>query len=189
MSPPTPTQTFSTFSITDADNIYNGEIQLLDEFNDFNSEYANYIRCNYNNKYKNNNNIEPLLDENGDILTCSRYELRGDSVLKKYTLLRQKIIQLNNNIQKMPKKNQVITLPNGDTVNPMNVVPEIKTLQTNENTNIRLRNELDNNLYELNEYENSIALHKKKILDSTIYASLLWTTGATILVLLVFKYM
>ena len=158
----------------DSDEVYNIDNRILDQFNEFNAEYANYVRCNYNNTHANDPNHPPLLDPNGDQLYCSANQLNGNNVLKKYNALNASLLQLNSKISDMP------------TNSDQNPVPDINTLQTTQNQIIQLRTQIDHDLNELNEHENSIAFSKRKVLDSSVYATLLWTTAATILVLVVF---
>ena len=173
------------YETSDADDVYNIDNEMLDQFNDFNAEYANYVRCNYNNKNENNPNISQLLDLNGNVLQCTVNQLNGQNVLKKYNELNDNILKLNQTLSSMP--------PQGNTVPEVLDVQTLQstqtTLQTKQTDLVKLRSQIDSDLNELNEYENSISLSKRKVLDSNIYATLLWTTAATILVLLVFKNM
>ena len=159
----------------DADDVYTIDNEILDQFNDFNAEYANYVRCNYNNTNANNPNISPLLDSNGNSLQCLSNKLNEQTLLKKYNALNTNILKLNSILSSMP--------PQGNT----NI--DVQKLQTKQTDLVKLRSQIDSDLNELNEYENSISLSKRKVLDSNVYATLLWTTAATILVLLVFKSM
>lgn len=166
--------TYTYETSPESDEVYNIDNQILDQFNDFNAEYANYVRCNYNNKHANDPNRPPLLDSNGNQLQCSVNELNGKNVLKKYNELNANLLKLNEILTEMPKNS------------PQNKVPDTKELEDKQKKISKMRNQIDKELNELNEYENSIAFSKKKTLDSTIYASLLWTTAATILILFVF---
>ena len=152
------------------DKIYITEKQILDQLNDFNAEYAKYVRCNYNNNHPN----APLLNTNGQPLQCSGNEESEQKVQEKYDALTQKIADL---------KSQISNIPTSSDQNP---APDINMLKMKQSKIMELRNQIDLDLNELNEHENSIAFSKKKVLDSTLYATLLWTTAATILVLVVF---
>lgn len=158
----------------ESDEIYIKDNQILDELNDFNAEYANYVRCNYNNKYVDEPNHPPLLDTMGKPLQCSNNDEQINKLQKKYDALNKKITDLKDILLRMPTKSY------------QNPVPDVQELQSKQKQIVQLRTQIDNNLNELNEYENSIAFSKRKVLDSSIYATLLWTTAATILVLLVF---
>ena len=115
----------------EADLIYTHDSQLLDQLNDFNSEYAKYVRCNYNNKYNSINNPtgvkrDALLDDNGEPLQCSEDDLNRDKLEEKYELLREKIKELKEKIiNKMPTKSPT--------------VPEVQLLKTKQNEILRER--------------------------------------------------
>ena len=54
---------------------------------------------------------------------------------------------------------------------------------------MRVRNDLDNKLYELNSMEQSLYGDSKLQMDSSIYVTILWTTLATSLVYYMFVHM
>jgi hypothetical protein len=163
------------YETSKSDEVYSIDNEILQQFNEFNAEYAKYVRCNYNNKHANDpTRPPPLLDSNGNQLQCSADELNGQKLLEKYNKLNDNLIKLNSILTEMPTKS------------PQNKVPDTKELKDKQKRIAKMRTQIDKELNELNEYENSIAFSKKKTLDSTIYASLLWTTAATILILFVF---
>jgi hypothetical protein len=72
---------------------------------------------------------------------------------------------------------------------PKENTPTVDYLSTKHKDILIKRIELDNKLNELNNSTNSIVMMKRLETDSTIYATLLWTTLATSLIYYTFRYM
>lgn len=66
---------------------------------------------------------------------------------------------------------------------------EYNTIQTQYNKNLDLRNELEKKMQEIYSLEHSRYANSKLHLDSTIYASVLWTLLATTIIFYMFKKM
>lgn len=192
-----------------SNDIFAMQRELINEINDLNSSYVNYIHCNYNFNYAADTGTQnrPQLSTNG---SCSNYisgsnfsnntlqindkngnnlktvtgvssQKIADILKSNYTTandlsdLRQKYTNLENDIEKY--KQALLNMP---LVSDPSLQPSV--LNDKHNTIVNMRKDLDIKLNELNNSANSQFFDSKIHLDSTVYATLLWSTLATILV-------
>jgi len=152
--------------------LFNKEIDVLNKLNNFNAAFAKFKKCKYNSEhtatdaYKFTNLNCTSSDSDGtnykNILGNSSSGLIKD--INDYTAL----------LNAYPEKNS------GD--------PIVSELSTKHREILTKRADLDNKLNELNNV-NSVSSMKKIETDSTIYATLLWTTLATSLLYYTFTKM
>lgn len=192
-----------------SNDIFAMQRELINEINDLNNAYVNYTHCNYNFHYASDtgNQNRPQLDTNGK---CSNYVDKGnynnntlqivdsngnnlktvtgvssqkiaDIIESNYTTandlsdLKQKYTNLENDIEKY--KQALLHMP---LVSDPSLQPSV--LNDKHNVIVNIRKDLDTKLNELNSSSNSQFFDSKIHLDGTIYATLLWTTLATLLV-------
>ena len=151
--------------------LMNSETALLADLADFNTKYANYIKC---------------LNASGTSITNSqgaKCSLQDSNI--------QTVNDAYNKISQYTTINGTNTLTGGDTYGivsaPLNSMPTtaqydasfnyIKT--TYNNDVLKLRGELDSKMRELYATPDSRIYEYKQSYDSTIYAGILWTILAT----------
>jgi len=185
----------------DTSVLFQKERDVLEKLNTFNQEYSKFQRCNYyylncskNNRgtYDSDTGFCKEMDTNAN--TCSKLTDgdAGDTIFKNtktvsgdtksgastanlnitYTNLNQAIADYKGVLDKVP------------TPGPTQTIDEISEKHSNIQ---KLRNELDVKLGELNMIENSQAAFNKLHMDSTVYATLLWTALATSLLFFTFS--
>ena len=158
--------------------IFNKEIEVLKKLNEFNAAFAKFKKCKYNS-----DQIEPNAFKFD--LTCTSTDNDGSY----YKTI------LFGNSSNGNSSNGLIKDMN-DYTSLLNAYPEkdptdltVDQLSKKHRDILTKRAELDNKLNELNNSTNSISSTKKIETDSTIYATLLWTTLATSLLYYTFTKM
>jgi hypothetical protein len=145
------------------------EIIVLNKLNDFNAAYAKFKRCRYNSDYPTNTQLNQM--------DCTDADKNGTTYLSKLGTdssgLLKEVDDYIELLEKYPKEN----------------TPTVDYLSTKHKDILIKRIELDNKLNELNDSTNSIVMMRRLETDSTIYATLLWTTLATSLIYYTFRYM
>ncbi len=148
---------------------------LLSELNILNADYAKYVRCKYNDTYKDTPDYESkkLKDINGNDLICSDDEITGKILNKRYTDFMNDLNFFNNLIAtKIPINNPPLDDP--------------ITIENKHSEIVKFRKEMDVKLAELNEIHNSMAKENRLYHDTTVYMSLIWATMATSIVYFIF---
>jgi hypothetical protein len=153
--------------------LFDKEIQVLAKINEFNASFAKFKKCKYNSEHPAEDAFK-FTD-----ITCAPSDTDGTNyknILGNYS---------NGLIKDM-----------NDYTSLLNAYPEkdptdltVDQLSKKHRDILTKRAELDNKLNELNNTSNSIYSMKKLQADSTIYATLLWTTLATSLVYYTFTKM
>jgi hypothetical protein len=186
----------------DSSVLFQKERDVLEKLNTFNQEYSKFQRCNYYylNCSKNSNGtydsdtgfckeMDTAITKN--VNTCARattadtkfkntetvsgttkYGASTDNLNTLYDKLNTAIDDYKGVLDKVP------------TPGPTQTIDEISEKHSNIQ---KLRNELDVKLGELNMIENSQAAFNKLHMDSTVYATLLWTALATSLLFFTFS--
>ena len=166
-----------------ASQIYNKELEVLDKLNAFNTAYARFRKCNYYDTYPTAGRL--------DDYTC----LDGDANGNKYRAL---LGDSNSGLIKAIDEYQALleSYTINDAKNPNAVynessypLPTVDEIKRKHKALVKRRADLDNKLNELNNSSNSIYTQSRLNTDSTIYATLLWTTLATSLVYYLFVKM
>lgn len=132
------------------------EKKLLTDLNDFNNKYAKYISCNDSK----NCNVS-------DVELVAEIKAAAD-------VLTADIIELKGHISSEP------------VVTPTNYNSNYSALDTGYKSVLKLRGELDTQLKELYQTEDSNLNNYKKNFDSTIYSEILLLTLATSLIYYIF---
>jgi hypothetical protein len=154
-------------------DLFNKEIAVLNKLNDFNAAFAKFKKCKYNSEHTATNAFKfaDLNCTSNDSDGTNYKTILGNSSsglikdINDYTAL----------LNAYPEKNS------GD--------PIVSELSTKHREILTKRADLDNKLNELNNSVNSVSSMKKIETDSTIYATLLWTTLATSLLYYTFTKM
>jgi hypothetical protein len=137
------------------------EASLLEKLNEFNKYYSCYIRQTYNSK-------------NSTHLPASSHQLCDSSITYE-----------GNTLQTMAESLDASFVSFLEIIDDYNVDPSGQSIQqliTSHKKIQKKRNELDVKIKELNASQGSHSMISKMSLDSTVYASLLWTTIATALI-------
>lgn len=148
---------------------------LLSELNELNADYAKYVKCKYNDTYKDapNYDSKKLKDVNGNVLICSDDEITGKILNKRYNDFMNDLYFFNNLIaNKTPRNNPPLDDP--------------ITIEGKHSEIVKFRKEMDAKLIELNEIHNSMAKENRLYHDTTVYMSLVWATLATSIVYFIF---
>ena len=151
--------------------LFNKEIVVLNKLNDFNKAFAQFKKCKYNLEHKEINAF------NFTDLNCTTEDTNGTNYKTILGNSSSGLIKYINDISFNPYTG---TNSGGITVSE---------LSTKHRQILTKRADLDNKLNELNNSTNSISSTKKIETDSTIYATLLWTTLATSLLYYTFTKM
>jgi len=151
--------------------LFETEIALLKKINDFNGAYAKFRRCRYNADYPTN----PQLNQ----MDCTPGDING-------TIYLSKLATDSSNSGLLKDIDAYIDLLEEY---PKDGSPTVDFLSTKHKDILTKRSELDNKLNELNNGTNSISMMRRLETDSTIYATLLWTTLATSLIYYTFRHM
>ena len=156
---------FSTnYQEIDLSEIYTLESEVFDKSNAFNKLYACYVRSEYNRlPYANR---LPGYYANADILRDCTKPTSAELEMA-YRELSNKISQLQSKIEMLPQ--------NTNTASTNAIYDDHRKI-------LAMRNELDDKIGNLQEKRGSEMDKSKLELDSTVYASLLWTTLATCLI-------
>ena len=135
--------------------IFEIERELFEKLNVFNQMYSCYIRKNYNNEYISRTQL-PVND-------CSNTNITDASI----NYIFDEITDLVN---------QVDAIIPDENPGSRKTMTEINYIHTQNN---KIRKDIEMKMNELKEGKGSHAAASKRNLDSTIYASILWTTLAT----------
>ena len=186
----------------DVSSLFQKERDVLEKLNTFNQEYSKFQRCNYyylncsknstNGEYDNDTGFCTKMDTTAN--TCSKLTAgdAGDSIfintkivngVTKYGAstanLNIKYTNLNTAIDGYITLLKTVPIP-GPTQTAAQLSEKHSKIQ-------KIRNDLDVKLGELNMVENSQAAFNKLHMDSTVYATLLWTALATSLLFFTFS--
>tara|TARA_B110000483_G_scaffold111626_1_gene135754 strand:+ start:776 stop:1285 length:510 start_codon:yes stop_codon:yes gene_type:complete len=142
-------------------DIFAIERELFEKINVFNQMYSCYIRKNYNNEY--------ITREQLNVADCSNTNISDTSINAIFDEITDLVNQIDEIIPDVPAPQ--FTMANIHDVNLRNS---------------RIRKDIEVKMNELKEGKGSHAAASKLNLDSTIYASILWTTLATGFVYYVF---
>jgi hypothetical protein len=135
--------------------IFDKERALFNKINEFNEAYSCYTRKKYNDQP----NVTQL--GIGDCDSTISTELYRVSMMSLYSEIETLIVELDS------------IKPTDNNIQSMAVITEIS------NANTALRNDLKVKMKEIQGSPGSHYDQSKRNLDSTIYASILWTTLAT----------
>lgn len=180
-------QPTKTVPICSPDDLYLIQTKILDEINNFNKTYADFIAYQYNVKHSVAGDTTPKLKyPSGMTESTASAKFSGKLVtnLQEYINLSQDLETYNN----LLKANKAY-YPNPE--NPNNSKSDLKHMDPIILGHIHKeivdkRNELDTKLFELNNVQNSAAGESKMNMDSSIYVTLLWTTLATSIIYFMF---
>jgi len=149
--------------------LFEKEIIVLNRLNDFNAAYAKFKRCRYNSDYPTNTPLNQT--------DCTDADKNGTTYLSKLGTDSSGLLkEVDDYIELLEKY-------------PKEITPTVGYLSTKHKDILTKRTELDNKLNELNNSTNSVTMRRRLETDSTIYATLLWTTLATSLIYYTFRYM
>jgi hypothetical protein len=164
----------------DVSPLFEKERDVLAKLNTFNQEYSKFMRCNYYYKKCQQGDERDFCKEmtnaiNKNEIQCNGNSTSGESDAK----YKEDLVALNTAIDAY--KGVLEKIPTSGTPQ------EIEKLSEKHSNIQKLRNELDVKLGELNMVENSQAAFNKLHMDSTVYATLLWTALATSLLFFTFS--
>lgn len=169
------------------DDIYKIQSVILKQLNDFNAEYSKYITYKYNTKHTGNGDTTPLLKYSNATTTDAQLSGKYSKIdkitqLSSYQTLNDSLKTYTN----LVGANQKYYPSSGD---KRTVGQKTNDMSVSHGAIMRVRNDLDNKLYELNSMEQSLYGDSKLQMDSSIYVTILWTTLATSLVYYMFVHM
>jgi len=169
-------QNVSSFGAdVDGKTIFELEQKVVDDLNKFYSTFYSYWRCS--------NTTKNITIPSGSNMSASQLNTTyncsnsktSDNVTADYNGLLNSIKQLNNALAKIKESNYTF--------------PGIDDIQTNYNNVLKLRNELDIKMADLNRLPGTPSAQYKASHDSTVYASIVWSVLATSLIYYVFVHL
>lgn len=183
-----------TVPICNPDDLYGIQKQILNELNQFNSDYSNFVIYKYNKNFYTSNGHQGRTDtplKFPDGTPASQYtkyanfdSINSIDALPSYQTL-NKDLQTYGNLLKANKAYYPDPIPGTPSAISMaSIDPAI--LAQNHTNIVNMRNDLDTKLFELNNGQNSAYGTSKKQMDSSVYITILWTTLATSLVYFMF---
>ena len=162
--------------------LFEKEIVVLKQLNDFNAAFAKFKKCKYNSEHTATNAYK-FTD-----LDCPQAPPIDDGTNYSSKSTNYKTI-LGNSSSGLIKDINVYTALLNDYPEKNSGDQTVSGLSTKHREILTKRADLDNKLNELNNSINSVSSMKKIETDSTIYATLLWTTLATSLLYYTFTKM
>jgi hypothetical protein len=184
-------KTKGSVPICSPDDLYLVQNQILKELNNFNSEYSDYMTYRYNMKHSvAGDTSQPLNYQDGG-KDNAPYSDKFKNIKDVRDLPTYK--QLNIDLQtygNLLTANQKY-YPDPETKDPNSGLSNLDpiNLDFKHNDIVKMRNDLDAKLFELNNVQGSVAGSSKMEMDGSIYATILWTTLATSLVYFIFIQM
>jgi hypothetical protein len=169
------------------DDMYKIQTVILKQLNDFNAEYANFMTYKYNQKHTGNGDTLPLLSYPSPDTTDAQLSKRYATLQKVTDLATYKTLDKSLTTYNSLVSANAIYYPR--TSERKTVVDKTKNIQNKHDAILKLRSDLDNKLYELNNMQHSMYGDSKLLTDSGIYVTILWTTLATSLVYYMFVHM
>jgi len=130
-------------------------------------------------QYDTNEKIQTIMNSSNNLPLYKQAVMSGNR--RKH--LQQQLNDLNNIIARF---NAIIASISGDVNLPKDQYAALVQLN---NQNVKLRNDLDEKLGEIYEYNSSRIVNSKLQLDSTVYAGVLWSILATSLIYIMFTKM
>ena len=164
---PTPTYT--------ATDLRNMEAILLQKLDKFNSEYSNYMKYLYNTRHNVEGDTSPQFKKpNNSPITTSDF---SDLNVNQSIGLSSIYIDLYDTLQQFIN---VLNYFNNQPHPPLERTAS--EMQSYDEMIIKMRIDLDNKLYELNEVENSLARESRRHTNADVLINVLWTALATSLI-------
>jgi hypothetical protein len=158
--------------------IYDLEIRVFQSLNDFNSIYAQYLRCTPLPDYNRDEVINEIMNNNENKTNCYSSPSLSD-VERSYKTLEHRISCYEKAFQYIKT-----TTPNTP-IPPTNMAD----LENNYNQLLELRRELDIKTAEINQNKDSKFSEMKERYDSTIYIKILMTILLVSIVYYMFLHM
>lgn len=154
--------------------VFELEQQVVDDLNKFYSTFYNYLRCTATDNVNLSDNKKMTAKELGGNYNCNNPKT-SDNVKNDYTTLQNSIKQLNNALAEIHTSGYK--------------VEDIDKIVKNYNDVLKLRNELDIKMANLNGLPGTPYAQYKASHDSTVYASIVWSVLATSLIYYVFVHL
>ena len=166
------------FSKTGQYTIYDLELRVFNSLNQFNSVYAQYLRCSQISDQERSPVINQIMNNNHNKKDCFSTPSINDVTREYNNVIQNKEAYTNayNYIQEMDKSSVSNT--------PINMVD----LENNYNQLLKLRNELDMKTMELNKNKKSEFIEFKQQYDSTIYIEILVTILCVSIIYYTFRH-
>jgi len=161
------------------------QTELLQEINNFNQGYSNYMKYMFNQRHNQTGDTTPkmpLYDLSGNPIADS--DFAQSDFMNMYANLSESQTY-NNLMNDLAVFNQAIKYNAVDMSYNM-TSSDINTMLTAENDLVNFRSDLDEKLAELNETENSMFMKNRRNIHAQTFKTLLLTTLATSLVYYVF---
>lgn len=175
--------------ICSPDELYTIQTQILNEINNFNAEYSDFVTYKYNTKHSISGDTTPQLKYANGSTDNTPYAGRFSGIntvqdLPKYQTLIKDIQTYNN----LLVANKAYYPEPEDAKDPNTGLSKLDPIYLNlKHIDVKnLRNDLDTKLFELNNIQNSVEGSSKMQMDSSIYVTILWTTLATSLIYFMF---